>query len=171
MRLKVFIFTLVLGSNISAALAAPVDTWFVFRDGAKTTTEVWQGEKPEAGKSVPGDAVIVPIKEKTDPRDVQLSPEGKLIPLEKTDLPLPEPTYVELRSAAYEHEMPLGDQLDALYKGLTLVLPIVLGKEEPTPEVVEMLTPNPSAEKGTPAWWFSKIAEIKAKYPKRKDGE
>lgn len=141
--------------------------YFVYRNGSNQTTEVWLGLAPEPGKNIPVDAIVVPVTDiAIDPRNVQLSNKNELIPVIKIEPSISEPSVDELRKAAFDKEMPLGDQLDALSKGLAELLPIILEGAPVTQKTVKMFTPDKDAAQGTPAWWMGKSEDIKKRYPK-----
>jgi esterase/lipase superfamily enzyme len=57
-------------------------------------------------------------------------------------------SYVLKRKNAFDKEMTLGDQLDALSKGLAELLPIILEGAPVTQKTVEMFTPDKDAAPG-----------------------
>lgn len=79
-----------------------------------------------------------------------------------------DPPVEEKRKAAYDAELgSVGDQFDAIYKGMIIVVPAMAKAGFLTPEEIEALTPNKDAPKGTPALWLGKIKDIKERIPKK----
>lgn len=92
--------------------------------------------------------------------------EGAKKLLAETDLQNVPGAYALKRQKAFDKEMLLGDQLDALSKGLAELLPIILEGAPVTQKTVKMFTPDKDAAPGTPAWWIGTSEDIKARYPK-----
>lgn len=78
-----------------------------------------------------------------------------------------EPPAQDKRRVAFEQELgPVGDQLDALYKGLAVVIPALVRSNVLTQEEASKLLPDPEKPADEPGGWLAKISEIKARYPK-----
>lgn len=78
-----------------------------------------------------------------------------------------DPPAGEKRKKAYESELGgIGDQFDAIYKGLSVLIPALVKSGAIPPEVAAALLPDASAPVDTPPGWLGKLAEIKARYPK-----
>lgn len=76
-------------------------------------------------------------------------------------------TYKQTRQTEYREELgPPPDQLDALYKGLSLLIPDLAKAGILSAETVTALTPDKTAPADTPAGWLGKVADIKARNPK-----
>jgi hypothetical protein len=94
-----------------------------------------------------------------DYRDVWSFALGRWIPYD--------PPVTEKRKQAYEAELGgVGDQFDAIYKGLLVLVPALVKSGAIPPEVAAALLPDASAPVDTPPGWLGKLAEIKARYPK-----
>lgn len=77
------------------------------------------------------------------------------------------PTYKQARQTEYREELgPPPDQLDALYKGLSLLIPDLAKAGVLSAETVAALTPDKTAPADTPAGWLGKVQDIKARNPK-----
>lgn len=78
-----------------------------------------------------------------------------------------EPPVEQKRRTAYDTELGgVEDQLDALFKGLTVLLPAIQRAGILTPEEVSSLTPDAEKPADTPAGWLGKIAAIKQRIKK-----
>lgn len=76
-----------------------------------------------------------------------------------------EPGYVEKRLIEYQ-QIELGDQLDAIAKGLDIVIPALIEGRKLTAEEAALLTPDKTKPVDTPAGWRGKVKEIKERNPK-----
>lgn len=76
-----------------------------------------------------------------------------------------EPSYVEKRLVEYQ-QIELGDQLDAIAKGLDIVIPALIEGRKLTAEEAALLTPDKTKPADTPAGWRGKVKEIKERNPK-----
>ncbi|MBX9937663.1 MAG: hypothetical protein K2Y32_00335 [Candidatus Obscuribacterales bacterium] len=86
--------------------------------------------------------------------------------IEKRWIPF-EPPVEQKRRTAYEAELgSLEDQLDALFKGLSVLLPAIQRADILTPEELSALTPDAEKPADTPAGWLGKIAGIKQRIKK-----
>lgn len=78
-----------------------------------------------------------------------------------------EPPLEEQKKAAYQNDLGgLPNQIDAVYKGLLILIPAFAKAGLLTPEEVEILTPNKDARPDTPAGWLGKVKDIKERFPK-----
>lgn len=77
------------------------------------------------------------------------------------------PPAEEKRQQAYESELgSAGDQFDAIYKGLSVLIPALVKSGAIPPEVAAALLPDANAPVDTPPGWLGKVAEIKTRFPK-----
>lgn len=78
-----------------------------------------------------------------------------------------EKSYWEKRQAEYLVAFPsVFDQLDALHKGLSMIIKDLVRSGVLTPDTIDALTPNSESSNDSPAGWLGKIADIKARNPK-----
>ena len=63
-------------------------------------------------------------------------------------------------------ELKIEDQLDALYKGLDIVIPALIEGRKLTAEEAALLTPDKTKPVDTPAGWRGKVKDIKERNPK-----
>lgn len=76
-------------------------------------------------------------------------------------------TYTQKRREEYQAELgALPDQIDAIYKGLMILLPDLIASKTLSPETIAALTPDKDADANTPAGWLGKVQDIKARNPK-----
>lgn len=81
-----------------------------------------------------------------------------------------EPPAGELRKVAYESELGNpGDQFDAIFKAVSILVPELVKRGAISPEIAAALLPDPNAPVDTPPGWLGKLSEIKARYPKERD--
>lgn len=140
--------------------------WLVFRDGAQKSSEKWSGKsEPIAGKNVPEGSLVVefnPMDGDENPLNYKLNEKLELVYDPPVPPPVPEPTKEELKNGAYNAELGgFGNQMDAVYKGLSILVPVFIRAGLLTPEQVAVFTPNKEAPPDTPAGWLGKIADIK----------
>lgn len=76
-----------------------------------------------------------------------------------------EPSYTEKRLVEYQ-QISLGDQLDAIYKGLDIVIPALIEGRKLTAEEAALLEPDKTQPVDTPAGWRGKVKDIKERNPK-----
>lgn len=71
------------------------------------------------------------------------------------------------RLEAYEKELgSIGDQFDAIYKAVQILIPALVKSGAISPEIAAQFTPNPDAPIDTPPGWIGKVSEIKNRFPK-----
>lgn len=58
------------------------------------------------------------------------------------------------------------DQLDALYKGLEIIIPALIEGRALTAAEAALLTPDKTQPADTPAGWRGKVKDIKERFPK-----
>jgi len=76
-------------------------------------------------------------------------------------------TYKQARQAEYQEQLgPVPDQIDVLYKGLSLLLPDLIKAGVLSAETAHALTPDKTADANTPAGWLGRYGDIKARHPK-----
>lgn len=76
-------------------------------------------------------------------------------------------TYKQARQEEYREKLgPVPDQIDVLYKGLSLLIPDLIKAGVVTVETARALTPDKDADANTPAGWLGKYGDIKARHPK-----
>lgn len=81
-----------------------------------------------------------------------------------------EPPAEEKRKAAYTNELGNpGDQFDAIFKAVSILVPELVKRGAISPEIAAALLPDPNAPVDTPPGWLGKLSEIKARYPKERD--
>lgn len=81
-----------------------------------------------------------------------------------------EPTAEEKRKVAYTNELGNpGDQFDAIFKAVSILVPELVKRGAISPEIAAALLPDPNAPVDTPPGWLGKLSEIKARYPKERD--
>lgn len=81
-----------------------------------------------------------------------------------------EPPTEEKRKVAYTNELGNpGDQFDAIYKAVSILVPELVKRGAISPEIAAALLPDPTAPVDTPPGWLGKLSEIKARYPKERD--
>lgn len=72
----------------------------------------------------------------------------------------------EKRQKSYTDEIGIGNEIDAVYKGLSILIPDLVKAGVLSAETVLALTPDKTAPADTPAGWLGKVADIKARNPK-----
>lgn len=71
------------------------------------------------------------------------------------------------RLDAYQSELgSAGDQFDAIFKAVSILIPELVKRGAISPEVAAALLPDPNAPVDTPPGWLGKVSEIKARFPK-----
>ena len=81
-----------------------------------------------------------------------------------------EPPAEEKRKVAYTNELGNpGDQFDAIFKAVSILVPELVKRGAISPEIAAALLPDPNAPVDTPPGWLGKLSEIKARYPKERD--
>ena len=178
MRLTIFIPSGIISraltlASVLAMLVNPAyaGDWLVFRDGATRTTEHWSGKvAPIPGVNVPADAVVKVWDKTADDRadNYKLSAGVAVLdPPQPVIQPVIEPTKEELRKTAYQKELgDIGNQFDAIYKGVKILVPALVKAGLLAPEEIQALTPDKNADPDTPAGWLGKIEDIKERFPK-----
>lgn len=136
----------------------------LFRDGATRSGEVvyidptrWQ---PPAGVI----AIEYPPALGTQPLDYELR-EGELV-YGPEKIPPRQPGYKELREQEYR-ALGLGNQLDAVYKGMDVIIPALVEGRALTPQEAALLLPDKTQPVDTPAGWLGKVKDIKERFPKK----
>lgn len=82
----------------------------------------------------------------------------------KTWMPY-EPTAQEKRQKEFD-EIGVGNEIDAIYKGVSLLLPDLQVAGVLSAETIAAFTPDKNAPVDTPGGWLGKVADIKARNPK-----
>lgn len=76
------------------------------------------------------------------------------------------PSFDEVRRAEYRDRIKIVDTIDAIYKGLSLLVPDLIKAGILSPETAAALTPDKHARPDEPAGWLGKVQDIKARNPK-----
>ena len=77
------------------------------------------------------------------------------------------PPVEEIRKAEYEKQLgDVGNQFDAIFKGLLIIVPALIESKAISQEVAALLTPDPNAPVDTPAGWMGRVQKIKQDNPK-----